>query len=213
MRKKVFIGIPTYDSKIHVDLAGCIFSWGKEYNLSVAFAQRSVPLHAARNVLVEKFLTTDCEYLFFIDDDVIPPLDCIEELIEADKDIIMPATLMLKPIGKDKTCPVPQCMGHYNEKKKGYRPMWGEGIIEVETIGGAAFMVKRHVFEDEPYMFRFEYYPNGSRKKGADVAFSEDMRARGYKLYAHFDLACRHVRQADLLGIYNTIAAINKEDP
>ena len=210
-RRKVFIGIPCYDERMHIDLAGVIFQWGKKFDLSIGFAVRAVPLHAARNIIVKKFLTTDCEYLFFIDDDVIPPQNALEELIEADKQIIMPATLMLKPIGPGMTCPVPQCMGNYNPAKKGYRPMWGEGIVEVETIGGAAFLCAREVFTAEPYKFRFEYYPDGSRRKGADVAFSEDMRARGHKLYAHFDIACRHVRQCDLLGVYNTIANLNKE--
>lgn len=208
-RKKVFIAIPTYDSRMHVDLARVLFEWAKQFNINLNFSHRAVPLHAARNILIERFLETDCEYIFFIDDDVVPPQNVIEELIKADKDIIMPGTLMVKPVGRRGCCPVPQCMKKV-EGVDGYKPFWGEGIQETDTIGGAAFLVKREVFEKEPYKFRFTYQPNGARKKGADVCFSEDMRERGYKLYVHFALACRHIRDVDLLRIHNFLGDLQK---
>jgi hypothetical protein len=210
-RAKVFIGIPSFRSQMHVQLSGRIHEWGCKYDIQVAYARGATPLHAARNLLVELFLKTDCEYLFFIDDDVVPPSDALDELIEADKDIIMPLTLMIKPITEEAAVPVPQSMRNHDPTKEGYKPCWGTGIEEVDTIGGAAFFVKRKVFEEKPYKFRFEYYPNGRRKKGADVAFSEDMRARGYKLYAHYDLPCQHIRQVDLLRIYKALSLLAKE--
>jgi glycosyltransferase involved in cell wall biosynthesis len=204
-KEKIFIAIPTEDSFIHCDLAGVLFYWGSHYPLHIVFAQRATPLHAARNILLEAFLKSDCDYLFFIDDDIVPPNNALDDLLAADKEIISPGTLMPKEIGVKAKIPVPTAMRRRNPADEGYYPCWGEGVEEVDTIGGGAYLVRRHVFEDRPYKYRFEYENNGARKKGADVAFSEDMRARGYKLYVHFGIPCRHVRTIDLLEVHNAL--------
>ncbi len=210
-KDKVFIGIPAFEAQVHTDLVGVIFMWAHKFKIDLLFCNGATPLHAARNVIVEAFLKTNCSHLFFIDDDVIPPEPTLGKLLEADKDIIMPATLMIKPIGPDAMLPCPQSMKKV-EGTEAYKPFYGEGVAEVDTIGGAAFLVKREVFESEPYKFHFTYYDNGARKKGADVCFSEDMKKRGYKLYADFDLACRHVRQVDLLKVHNALNLISERE-
>lgn len=44
-------------------------------------------VHTARNRIVAKFLQSDCDYLWFCDDDNPPSSDVLKYLIEADKDV------------------------------------------------------------------------------------------------------------------------------
>jgi hypothetical protein len=47
-----------------------------------------VPIHIARNKILEEFIKSSCDYLWFCDDDNPPLLDTLQKLLESDKDIV-----------------------------------------------------------------------------------------------------------------------------
>jgi hypothetical protein len=208
-KPSIFCAIPAFEQKVNHKLIEVIIHWLQKLKcgIQIHFIAGYRPLVSARNTAVTDFLKTDCTHLLFIDDDIVPPSHALEELLEADKDVVCPVCLMVKDI-KGMLFPMPAIF-----KKNGtgnYKPYYGEGIEEVDTITGGCFLIKRHVLEDTGYRFKFEYNDDGIRTKSADVVFSETMKKHGYKLYAHYDIVCHHVRTVDLCGIHKAINGVAK---
>lgn len=59
-----------------------------KHEITICHTNRADISHA-RNILIEDFLKTDCDYLLFLDDDNPPEdVDIIDKLIEARKPVI-----------------------------------------------------------------------------------------------------------------------------
>jgi hypothetical protein len=137
MEKDIMVGYPCYDGKADIGSLGAIYQCAYAQNSPVKqiqFLNGDSLVSRARNRIAERFLASDCEYLMFIDNDILfQPAD-ITRLREWNKDIIG---------------------GVYLKKKLPYAPVantcYGTdpetGLSEMAEIGTGFMMIHRRVFE------------------------------------------------------------------
>jgi len=88
-KTKVFVGIPNMGT-VNIALWMAMFSWAqndKEHELWFHFAIEKRHTDFARNVLVDEFMKTGCDYMAMIDADVAPNINFLS-LTKHNKDII-----------------------------------------------------------------------------------------------------------------------------
>lgn len=101
MKPSIFVGIPIHRSWSHEsqtafenNLKNC-----KNYNVKMVFRLYEESLiQRARHTILQEFLKSNCDYLFWLDDDIvlISP-DTIEQLISCKKDIMGGLYICKKP--------------------------------------------------------------------------------------------------------------------
>jgi len=149
------------------------------------------PIEHNRNLVVQRFLRSDCTHLLMIDNDNIPsqsPLNLIEE----NKDII--------------TCPVPIAhektvyLNVFINAKDHLEPISKEkkGVIEVDSVGTGVIMCSRKVLEVVKKPFERIYDENGIAILGLDLSFSKKAKTAGFKIYTHMDYLSKHYKSVDL---------------
>lgn len=59
-----------------------------EIVFDMRWVPQRMPIHIARNKILEEFTKSQCDYLWFVDDDNPPLLDTLQKLLDSDKDIV-----------------------------------------------------------------------------------------------------------------------------
>jgi glycosyltransferase involved in cell wall biosynthesis len=142
----------------------------------------------ARNLLVEKALG---DYIFFLDDDTLPPINAITKLKECNQDIV-------SGLYFSKQEPhFPQIFYKNKEKNELYDTIGDyqkDQLIEVDACGAGCLLIKKEVFKKikQPY---FNYIPSGEKtnRKGEDYYFCEQAKKAGYKIYCDTSIICGHL--------------------
>lgn len=210
-KPRVMIAIPTGSGNIAHQLALRLIEWSHdpEIQISIKFYAHLAPLDNARNRAVKDFLEDYYTHLLFIDDDIIPPPNCLRELLIWDKPIIAPLCFTFNH--GDDGLPFPQPVAHRYDKDKQYRPYFGKGVEETDIITGGMFLVKREVYEKLERPFYFTYHKNGVVIFSEDFVFSQQCQKLGYKLYTHYGLPCGHIRTVDVKGINDLMAKYGRK--
>lgn len=161
----------------------------------------------ARNKIVEDFLATDCDVLWFLDSDVAPPA-CIGELLTIHYDkwhlAGAPYPLFITPTGHD----MPKIVfAVYEDLGHGYHcaqvPKDGVGFID--GIATGCIFVKREVLEkmEKPY-FEFKYNAETREMtEGEDLGFCKKVNKLGYKFFIDYSMTCHHFKRVNLLDVNN----------
>jgi GT2 family glycosyltransferase len=201
VKKRVMICIPN-SGKIIPELATLLINWSHDprWVMQLYMPKGMFPLDNARNHCVQKFLEGNADYLFWIDDDILPPANCLEKFLTADKDIIGAAAFAMK-YENEVGYPYPVTL-RYNDEKK-YVVHYGQGIEECDATGGACVMFKRKVYETVERPYEFQYYKNGTLALTCDFDVFQKCQKAGFKLFIDFSLVCDHIRVASLRSINN----------
>lgn len=204
IKKRVFIAVPN-GGKIVAELAVLLVAWSHNprFVIKLYTPKNIFPLDAARNHCVAKFLETDCDYLLWVDDDIVPPETALDALLKADKDIIGAVCFAMKyehGVG----FPYPVTL-RYNEDKQ-YVLYYGKGIEEVDATGGAFVLFKRKVYEAIERPYAFHYYRNGTLALTCDFDVFQKAQAAGFKLFIDFGVICDHIRTASLKSFQDLLA-------
>jgi len=149
------------------------------------------PIEHNRNLIVQRFLKSDCDYLLQIDSDVVPQNNPIS-LVEHIKDIV--------------TCPVPIFQGKvfYNNyiKKDDYLiPLEikePKGLVEIEATGTGIIMCSRKVLETIKKPFERLYDEDGLAIYGSDLYFCEKAKKEGFNIYTDTSNICKHYKTLNL---------------
>lgn len=181
---------------------------------------------AARNGIVEDFLETDCDIMWSIDSDIVPPRHVLDLITmhgdkwlaagapypifmaqpgEAQRQILVTAYKAIEPHPETKKprlapCPVPE-----------------EGTEFVDGLATGCLMVKREVFEklEKPY-FEFKYDEKTRQPiLGEDIGFCLKLHRLGIPFFTDYGMVCKHYKNAlDLLELrnYARIVANNYAD-
>jgi hypothetical protein len=197
MATKIFIGIPTVDGKIMAELAVRILGWTENHAISVNYQPFSIPHDNARNILVKRFLESDCTHFLGIDSDVVPPADTIDRLLTTDKDVVVgithrfnatengyevtPTTFMLNNDNYDVT---------YNYTL--------DPLMNIDGCGTGCFLAKRKVFETIKRPFQFIYNDDGTIRRSEDLVFCDKLREHRFELWANNLVVCKHIKQVDV---------------
>jgi len=159
-----------------------------------------IPHDSARNYCVDQFLQTDDTHLLFLDDDVVPPVDALELLLAADKDVISglyPSEWYDNEAGRlKKRNNVFSTIRDDGELVEAT----GRGVGKITSCGGGCLLIKRRVVEElvQAPWFKFHYNERGLMDIGEDVDFGKKLKAAGVELHAHFGVQCNHVKNTVL---------------
>jgi GT2 family glycosyltransferase len=153
-----------------------------------------MPWDHARSLACQRMLETGYEYLFFLDDDVIPPPDAITRLLSRNKDIIsglyyrrqnpIYPVMMREVDGTGATWITDAKMGE---------------MIEADLVGAGCLLIKRKVLEimNPPWFiwkcdpFRFPDLQQFERCS-EDYHFCRQARSLGFKIFVDTSVQCTH---------------------
>ena len=149
--ESVYIGMCVYNRAMDMEITSLLFELARsgKYKMGIDF-QSSVTVEASRNQIAKNFLTTDCEWLYFWDADVvIKDKEFLDKLIETSKNLNAPvvgAPYLLKDVG-DVYVIANQKGNLLINMKKGaiIKPML------VDALGCGSMLIHRSVLEDLEY--------------------------------------------------------------
>ena len=185
----VLIGIPTRGKVEHGVSTFISMSPYVHY-----FSPNTISVETARIDICNHFLLHQYDYLFFLDDDVVPPDGCIDKLVSYNKEIISANYPILRRDGIHSNCHI----------MNDYMPYDMDGLSEVDVCGLGACLIARDVIAKAIERGGFDMqYEVGGLFKGEDVAFCDTVKALGYKIYCDFSLKCEHIKKVSLKQMCN----------
>lgn len=165
--KRVFVALP-HTGWLHAELCMWLIAAREHYGEQIAIAESlAKPVEYNRNILVDRFLKTDCTHLLFIDSDTIPCTDIIR-MVDNDK-MICGAPYQAVRNGEVYILAMDK-----NKHGSGYIPVPIEvgKLTKVDVMGTGAMMIDRRVFEkmEKPY-FQYVFDAEGKVVRGEDYDF------------------------------------------
>ncbi len=197
---KIFIALPIFnfqDTKIKRN-QDSVFSNSKHQTIYSEIIGASV--EHARQIMIEQFLKTDCDYLLNLDADIVflnGEIDPLDILIQADKDIVggiyyykkTPCLPVYRPLDLQE---IYQKEGNF---PKDYKFVIPNKLSEVQWLGNGLKMVKRNVVEkikniincpNLPMIYKNEYISE-------DWAFDQRARDLGFTVWIEPQIKLGHV--------------------
>jgi len=178
---KIALGIPTNrlvkpkTAQSLLDLVA--FS---DHDFKILVSSRGYNTSENRNWIATQAVNSGCDYLFFVDDDMIIPPQTLEELLLCDKDIV-------GCVYKTKYETQADVCEYFDDE----RP---QGLFKVKAIGTGCLLIKTDVFRklSQPW-FKYEWNANGSVKRSHDWIFCEDAINAGIDVWALNTLEVKHI--------------------
>lgn len=208
---KIFMGIPSTGDRSDAQVY-FLRSIEKKYKEEVELVYPEdlvirVSHDFARNAYVDAFLSSDCDLLWFLDSDVVPPKNVLDTVVKHHGEWSLagaPYPVFISQKGLDG----PQVVYTvYNRNDKGFypSPIPGSGQSFVDGLATGCLFIKREVFTklSKPY---FEHkYDNQTREltEGEDLGFCRKVSDLGYKFFVDFSHVCKHYKRVDLLDVNN----------
>lgn len=226
-RWKIYMGLPSNGSV--VDFQGYMLrDLAERYSDEVELVYPSqlcqrIFHDAAREGIIQDFLATDCDILWMIDSDIVPPKHVLDLVtMHGDKWMCAgaPYPIFMAQPGEDHRQVVitayKQIDPHPETKKPRLAPcaVPDEGAEFVDGLVTGCLMIKREVFEklERPY-FEFKYDPITRQPiEGEDIGFCIKMLKLGIKFFTDYSMVCKHYKNnLDLLEINNyAVSLANK---
>jgi hypothetical protein len=153
----------------------------------------------ARNSIAEMALLNNCKYLWFVDDDTIPPVDACRNLIyqleQADDKV-----MAIGGIYTTKTEPSEPLIF----MRLGDGPYWKWKVGEIFpclVIGAGCMLIKTEVFQylEKPWFKTTEGF---CKDETEDAYFCQKVNDAGFVILAHGGVLCGHI-DAEAGKIYN----------
>jgi GT2 family glycosyltransferase len=156
---------------------------------------------AARNFLVHEALKTKCDYMAFLDDDVVIPENWLQSLATAIQEDPEIGVVGCKVMNPQPASTLQYLFRDVSIIKKGVfrlslaAPFWAvdPGFYavrrDVDSVMGCCHLIKRECLEQVPE-FDIQFSPS----QLDDVAFHLDVRLKGFKIRYLGQLECTHFR-------------------
>ena len=184
---KIAIGVPT-NRLIRPKTAESLMrlvAYSK-YDYKIIISTRGYNTSENRNYIAVQAVKNNCDYLFFVDDDIIVEPDTLNKLLAHKKDIIG---------------------GVYNTKYEKQEPVVEylddkrpKGLFECGAIGTGCLLIKCDVFKkiSQKYKntqgwFNYIWNDNGSVKMSHDWLFCHNARECGFEVWADNNLKIGHI--------------------
>lgn len=226
---KVYVTVPTNrESGVHPDLVQWLLTLppidGVTWMCDIV---RGKPVVSNRNATVHRFLASDADVFFTIDDDMVPTIpddpqhggirQLIEDIKKPEVDCL--TAVALKGSANGHLPVIMKMVEPY--KQRVYHEILSQpkGLYHMESgaAGAASLMAKRKVMErfqaEEILWFKDEFYegddletsdPNwGTRKLGQDAWFWKHSEAFGFKNWVDTRVHWGHVKMCDLRSEFN----------
>jgi len=217
---KVYVAIPSLGTVADL-LLFALREWEHDYGDKIEFVFPKTCTYRkfhdfARNAIVEEFLETDCDILWFIDSDVVPCRRA-PELSTKHGDLWelagCPYPVFMKPKGY-KRPQVVFCVYKRAENGKLHAArVPQEGREFVDGLATGCIFIKREVLEKlSPPYFEFKFNPETrAMEYGEDLGFCLKTSDLGYQFFVDYELICKHYKTVDLLEVNNYAIEYAKE--
>lgn len=162
----------------------------------------------ARNMIVEDFLASDCDVLWFLDSDISPPvhvLDLITKHYDEWKVAGAPYPIFMKPKGEERQQIIFTVYNGTDGKGLAPSAVPDEGVEMVDGLATGCMFIKREVFSllEKPY-FEFKYDPiTRNPIEGEDLGFCMKLGKLGIKFLTDYSMVCKHYKEICLLDLNN----------
>lgn len=191
-KTRICIGIPmgeyVHRSFFHTMLFR-MEEWSQIFDI-IPIIESVIPVDEARNRIAKAAIYSECDYIFFIDSDVIIQPGQLEKLVSHNKDAITGIYYM-------------RVLPHYSliRRKiadKLYTPIepYGTELIKIDGAGFGCFLVKISVFDKIEYpWFQFKYYQREGvwGHLGEDLYFCEQLQNTNIDMYCDPTIQCTHI--------------------
>ena len=188
---------------------------------------KSPLIHQARNYLTSVFLTTQYQYMLFIDSDVEFEPEAVLKMLVAKKEIICtPYRVKAEELAR------PIYTVEFKDPKN--VPILPGGLVEIEAGPTGLMLIDRKVFEKiiknhqdlkifnkaapdageshEFYYNFFDFSFNDGFTMGEDVSFCRLARGNGFKIYANIESSTTHHGSFAWKGRFgDSLKSINKK--
>ena len=136
------------------------------------------------------------DYLLIIDADNPPQRNPID-LIALNLDVVALPTPQWNDID-----PYPIYWVAMDRVKGGYNQHENRvGLQEVDAVGSGCVLIKRKVLESLEAPFTRKWNKDGTMDMGVDFHFCEQAKAKGFRIWAHYDYICDHFKELSLLKV------------
>lgn len=210
-KTKIYVAVPTTGtvSDMHPH---CFRQWEREYGDRIEFVYpKSIVQRKfhdfARNAMVEDFLATDCDILWFVDSDVVPPPNVLD-LVTKHGDFWelagAPYPVFMQPAGYDGPQAV-LCVYKSDATGMHAARVPSEGTAFVDGLATGCLFIRREVFlaMSKPYFeFKFEHETRHVTE-GEDLGFCRKAHELGYQFFTDYSMVCKHYKTVDLLDVNN----------
>lgn len=161
----------------------------------------------ARNEIVDEFLASDCDILWFLDSDVSPPNHILDLVVKhGDKWKIAGAPYpIFMHVPGETYRQIVFTSYIWRDNKLTAGPVPDSGVGFVDGLATGCLFLKRKLVEslEKPY-FEFKF-DKKSRKpiEGEDLGFCLKMREKGIKFFTDYSMVCKHQKNLCLLEMNN----------
>lgn len=207
---KVFVAVPTTGTILDVQTYA-LREMEKKFKGQIEFVYpemcvRRIFHDFARNGMVEEFLKTDCDVLWFLDSDVAPPTTLWTEYLKYYEEWSVAGAPYPVFMGQ-KGLEGPQVVYTvYNGTdgvglKPSNVPL--SGVDYVDGLATGCLFIKRHIFEDMPQpWFEFKYNQQSREMtEGEDLGFVKKVNAMGYRFFVDYSQVCKHYKSVCLRDV------------
>lgn len=194
---KIMVGVPTSGFSRNDHFYDYYNIMQKLPGTPCMFARGQSPARN-RNIIIEKAIELDCTHIFFLDDDVIPPIDAIPRLLAHDKDIVTGLYLMRNypnnPIIFDQSFDNGKCKTHFLQDSE-------TGLIPIVNCGLGLVLIKIEVFKaiEKPWIRLGETEID---HWGDDIGFFNRVRKVGFSLYCDLSIQGGHMATVTVKPVY-----------
>lgn len=166
-----------------------------------------MPFDHARNSACEKVLEHNFTWLFFLDDDVIPPSDVFSKLVSRGKDIISGLYFRrAEPI-------MPVMLRHTSERPQFITDFNLGDVIEADLVGAGCLLIHRRVIEKMKsnwFEWRVDHkHRPDIERTSEDFTFCTMAKEMGFKVYVDTSVRCQHagIGKSEFPGTYSPLSA------
>jgi GT2 family glycosyltransferase len=155
-------------------------------------------LGECRNRVTEKFLASDCDYLWFVDTDIIFKPGALNRLLEHDKDIVSGRyDLVMETSNWDwytRACAFKWADPAMLRGLVPLDPKVRTGLDKVGACGAGFILIKRHVFEEmvDGPIAEGNWWGEWNSEMGEDVSFCKRATEAGFDIWFDWDLKVLH---------------------
>jgi len=189
---KLGVAIPLYNQVPSVFFKSFInfFVYAVQKHHIKLFSVDSTAVDVARNVLVEKFLKSNCTHLLFLDSDMVFPPEIVDLLLKHDKDFISALYVLRKA---HRPCYRFKDGDNYKAPEK----IEPNKLLEVDAVGLGTCLLKRSVLEktssdnDGKPLFKIDY-KSRTEIFGEDVYFCKLAKKSGFKVFVDTSVLVGH---------------------
>ncbi len=166
----------------------------------------------ARNEVMEEFLASDCDVLWYLDSDICPPKFILDIVVNHyDKWEVAGAPYpiwMVPPGGNEPAVLLTAYKGIIDDgvtKGIGMADVPSSGTDFVDALATGCLFLKKSLCQrlERPF-FEFKYDPK-SRKlvEGEDLGFALKLSKMGVKFFVDYSAVCKHYKKVCLLDVNN----------